>query len=279
MAIENTANETRAVAANLRIKIEGLRDEYWGRIDRSDNDSMEAEMTIVKRLNEAIGEVDATLNAIELALELMEEYLEQRAKAGDQREGLFDDQTDEDQQDALEMEPRFAAAALEVGIATPPQPDLEAELDDDEREFERRIVTHSKARVTDVRSHLPEHTWLSLKNDFTHTKPTVLRSEGKEFSGLSSWKGLYNRFLREAYRRDPERFAALVSHSFPGVRRPIFTKNGGVLISPVRVGGLYAETNFSAKSTARLITLLGEEFGSFGEMEVQIRKVEKTTED
>lgn len=268
MGIENTANETRALAASLRIRIEELRDLYWTQIDKSDNDSMDSATQVAKRLNEAIGEVDATLHAIDMAVELMEDYLTKRANTAGHGSLIFDDQTDEDGDDGVELE-AVGVAAFRVELAA-------AAAATEDQPYVRRDVTVTKTRVRDGVSTLPEGTWLTLKNDFSYTKPTVFSIDGHEISGLSNWKGLYLRFLRFAHKLHPEEFLTLEHYKFPGTRRPFFSRRGVELIDPHRVGEFYVETNLSAKNIASMVLMISNKMKKFNEINVQIRHVEKT---
>lgn len=272
--MEQAANEARELATSLRIMIELVRDAYWEQIDRTDNESMDSATVVAKRLNDAIAEVDATLHSVDLAVALIEEQMARRVAGNAGSRRLFLDDIDEDSEvDDTSVISANASASEQLAALTaavvPTPGDLEHVPP---QAFRRREVKYTQARVRDGISALEEGVWYDLEQDFSYTKPVSLRIGALEFHGLPNWRSAYIRILRELERRDPERFVALADRKFGTHRRAMFTKKGGTLINPQKIGALYVETNLSATNIASATMVLTEMFGVEGPLQVQVRR-------
>lgn len=271
--MEQAANEARELATSLRIMIELVRDAYWEQIDRTDNESMDSATVVAKRLNDAIAEVDATLHSVDLAVALIEEQMARRAAANAGVRRLFHDDIDEDSEiDDTSVVSANASASEQLAALTTAAPMPVGLEDAPLPAYKRREVKYKTTRVRDGVSPLEEGVWYNLDQDFAYTKPIALRMGELEFHGLPNWRSAYIRVLRELARRDADTFAALADRKFGTHRRAMFTKKGGLLINPQKIGALYVETNLSATGIASATTTLADMFGVEGPLQVQIRR-------
>lgn len=270
--MEMKAAGVRELATRLRIEIEGLRDAYWGQIDKTDNESMSAAFNVAQRLNEAVAEVDATLHSVDLAVDLIEDELVRKGAPPVLVEDV-DEDIDDELDGSEEAADNVTVAAMGDSIAA-----LDARTQDSEEgpideTYKPRVVSYTHKRVRDGSSTLPEDQWLSLDQEFSYSKPTTIQLGPYEWDALRSWKGTYMRSLRVLARDFPDAFKELPNTRLIRHRRALFGTSGEMMNSPQRIGSLYVETNLSAANVASLLAALHSYFALEGVAQVKIRHV------